>query len=114
MRTVLMAVIAAAAMAVTGAIAEPISNGGVQCFRATWVATKETDCDQACRRASLSAESITLSAVSTQKIFVCRHRRGNQYSFGTQGSRNCQVIEGGSPRKRGIYECLCVRAGCAR
>ncbi len=95
-----------------GAFADPIGTRGGQCYTSLWVSAEETDCDQVCRRRSLSAESMTLSSASTQKVFVCRHKGRTSYAFGSQGSKNCQIIDGGTPRKRTTYECLCVRASC--
>jgi len=94
------------------ALAEPIESRVGQCYAAQWVQAKETDCDRVCRRVDMSPESITLSAASTQRIFVCRHMGHRSNSFGEQGSGNCRILDGGTPQKRRKYECLCVRSGC--
>lgn len=91
----------------TGATADPIETRGGQCYTAKWVKARETDCDQVCRRDGMSAESLTLSSASTQRIFVCRHKGRTKYSFGEQGSGNCRI-----PEKKAKYQCLCVRASC--
>ena len=97
----------------TGASADPIGTRGRQCYGALWVRATETDCDRVCRRAGMSAESMTLSSASTQKIFVCRHKGRTRYTFGEQSSGNCRVLDGRTGRKQRTYECLCVRSGCA-
>lgn len=91
----------------TGAVADPIGIIGGQCYTAKWVMASETNCDQVCRRDGMSAESLTLSSASTQKIFVCRHKGSTKHSFGEQGSGNCRI-----PEKKPKYECLCVRNSC--
>lgn len=92
--------------------AEPIGTRSTQCYGARWVQARGTDCDQVCRRLGMSAESMALSSASQQRIFVCRHRGRTSNTFGEQGSGNCRIIDGGTPRKESTYECLCVEAGC--
>lgn len=94
------------------ALADPIEADGGQCYTARWVQAKATDCDRVCRRVHMSAESMTLSSASTQRIFVCRHMGRRSNTFGEQGSGNCRILDGGTPQKRTKYECLCVRSGC--
>jgi hypothetical protein len=95
----------------TAVSADPIVTKPGQCFTAMWVKAKETDCSKVCRKLGLSAESMTLSSVGNQRIFVCRKHRGN-YAFGEQGSGNCRVLDRGTPTKLKKYECLCARTGC--
>jgi hypothetical protein len=97
----------------TAVLAEPIGMRRGPCYSALWAQAIKTDCDRVCRRIGMSAENITLSSASTQRIFVCRHRGRTSNAFGEQGSGNCRIVDGGTPRKRAEYECLCVRSGCS-
>ncbi len=90
--------------------AEPITDDSRRCFLARWEATRATDCDQVCRDIRHRAEQIALSgADGAQPVFLCRHRRGPEWSFGTQSSGNCRAATGGEVFKRTSYECLCAR-----
>lgn len=110
--TQLLLVVAAVFALAIVARADPIGTRDGQCYSAVWVQARQTDCDLVCRHVGKSAESMTLSSVSTQKIFVCRYKGDKYYAFGEQGSGNCRVLDGSTPSKQLRYECLCVSTGC--
>ncbi len=104
-----LAILFSAATALPAAAA-PITNDPGQCFAARWVTSRATDCNQVCRRVSLSAEQMPISgAAGAQPIYVCRYRVNPQWAFGTQSSGNCRAEDGGQLVKRTRFECLCAR-----
>jgi hypothetical protein len=92
-------------------LASPISDGRFSTYEVSWVTSYMTVCSEVCKKEHAVAESMKLSSVSTQDMFVCRvlERRSNEY--GSNTSDNCFYYDTStsSPLKAKKFQCLCVK-----